>query len=983
MNIPDLAAVQLIVGREQAQARLGSALVRLLRDEGGLVLVSGEAGIGKTTLATELAGNAARQVVMTLTGYCYDQPTSPPFGPWLEMLESYRPTDGLPGLPDTLRDAEAVRLLGSQEALFLEVRDFIDSISWEIPLLLVLEDLHWSDRASLDLLRFVSRRLETKRVLIIVTYRDDEIAVGHPLYAALPYLIREGRAERIDLHRFDEAAVGELVEARFDLPEGDRKRLVEYLMRRSEGNPFYLNELLRALEADAILHRDGGGWRLGELSQLQVPSLIRQVIDNRLLRLDPESRELLKIAAVLGSDIPLDLWRRLSGRERRDFALLVDDLARAGFVDRRGQGDDMRFSHAIVQETVYDSISLSRRRSIHLDVAELLAERQDARPSLVAGHFERATDRRAIDWLIASAEQADAFFVPQVTIERVTAAMCLADEHRFELPLSALFLRGRAYETVGDFERALADYEQTRDRARGAGALRMVWEVLIQLALLWIHRNNARSGDYCREALELARELDDPAMIARSLNRLGSWQINSEIQHIEQAVSLHEEALEILSDLDDRAGVAATYDHLGMAFAYRGDLVLSREAFQQAAEILRELDDRPGLMGTLATLANMFVGGLTTTSVVAGPPPTGVDHKAVTDGLLAEALGIAQEIGSRVGEAFCLAEIVTVCAPRGEYRWTLQAGLQAQRIAREIDHKEWIAGSLSRLGHLYMDIFAHDEAERCFSESLTVASRTQMTFWAFNVAGVLANLHIARGELGAAEQLLIERQIPAIPPSSLPVRYCWVSAVRLARARREHRKALDMLDELVATDPSGRGRKMPALQRLRGETLIDLGRFDEAETALMTAREVATDLLRLPVVWRIDAALFKLYSALGHQAAAGQARSSALEIIERLASELDDRGLRDNFIERATARLPGARPFTPARLAPENYAGLTNRELEVLRLVSDGLTDAAAAEALYISPRTVSQHLRSVYGKLGVNNRAAASRVAAEQGLLV
>ena len=183
MSISDPVVAPIIVGREQSRTRLRAALARLTKDVGGLILLAGEAGIGKTTLATELAGMAARQSMLVLTGYCYDQITSPPFGPWIEILGSYSPAGNLPELPLTLRDTNAVQNLRSQEALFLEVREFIDAISWEMPLVLILEDLHWSDRASLELLRYVSRRLETKRVLIIASYRVDEVAADHPLHA--------------------------------------------------------------------------------------------------------------------------------------------------------------------------------------------------------------------------------------------------------------------------------------------------------------------------------------------------------------------------------------------------------------------------------------------------------------------------------------------------------------------------------------------------------------------------------------------------------------------------------------------------------------------------------------------------------------------------------------------------------------------------------------------------------------------------------
>ena len=165
-------------------------------------------------------------------------------------------------------------------------------------MLLVLEDLHWSDPASLELLRFVSRNLRKLRALLVVTYRDDEVTRQYPFYRLLPTLVRESGAHRIELRRLGERAVRDLVADRYGLPDADENRLVSYLTDLTAGNAFFTLELMRTLEEELVLHRDGEGWILEDPGGIRVPSLLRQIIEGRLERLGGEMRGLLAVASV-------------------------------------------------------------------------------------------------------------------------------------------------------------------------------------------------------------------------------------------------------------------------------------------------------------------------------------------------------------------------------------------------------------------------------------------------------------------------------------------------------------------------------------------------------------------------------------------------------------------------------------------------------------------------------------------------------------
>ncbi len=207
------------------------------------------------------------------TGGCYDLTTTPPYGPWVETLRSYRPDDGLPPLPAFVADEDALASLGSQQALFAQTASFFSSIATQRPLVIVLDDVHWSDPGSLEFLRTWARSLRDNQILGVVSYRSDELTRRHPLEQLLPLLVREAQARRLTVAPLDNQAVGALISTRFPLEASDVDRLVAWLMERSEGNPFFLAELVQTLEEQrSLVPLADGHWRVGDLAQVRVPS---------------------------------------------------------------------------------------------------------------------------------------------------------------------------------------------------------------------------------------------------------------------------------------------------------------------------------------------------------------------------------------------------------------------------------------------------------------------------------------------------------------------------------------------------------------------------------------------------------------------------------------------------------------------------------------------------------------------------------------
>ena len=255
-NLRSVCQSPVSFGRQRERTWLRQALGTTLDGHGSLTLVSGEAGIGKTTLVEDLAWQASERGALVLSGGCFELTTSPPYGPWLNAFGSYTSTKDLPTLPPALQGCETGES-GSPNDLFLQMQRFLEALSSRVPLVLILEDLHWADQSSLDLLRDLARRISHVRVLLIATWRVDALNRRHHLYRLIPTLVREAGGVRLDLRPLGNAAQRALIAARYQLASDDRDRLATYLRQHVDGNPFFLTELLRTLEEESLLTRNG------------------------------------------------------------------------------------------------------------------------------------------------------------------------------------------------------------------------------------------------------------------------------------------------------------------------------------------------------------------------------------------------------------------------------------------------------------------------------------------------------------------------------------------------------------------------------------------------------------------------------------------------------------------------------------------------------------------------------------------------------
>jgi class 3 adenylate cyclase len=382
------------VGRDGELRRLTARLGEAAAGRGGLVLVAGEPGIGKTRLVTELAGRAERQGALVLWGHCYEGDWTPPYAPFAEALDAHvanAPPDELeadtgtggaalaqlvPRLRAVLPDLpEAAPLPPDEEAFRLvdAATRFLLACGQRRTLLLCLDDLHWADKGSVGMLRHLARQASRQPLLVLGNYRDAEVGEGHPLADALGAFPRETTFDKLRLEGLGAEGTAELLAAFGD--QEVEEQVGAAWVEETAGNPFFIGELVRHLVEEGMLYRGmDGRWTTDRLlSELPLPDSVRDVVARRVSRLGDATRRFLSVSSAFEGPFRFDVVAAVAELAEDDALDAVDDALAAGALDAAGAADTYLFHHALIRHALYDQLSPSRKVRLHRRVAEALA----------------------------------------------------------------------------------------------------------------------------------------------------------------------------------------------------------------------------------------------------------------------------------------------------------------------------------------------------------------------------------------------------------------------------------------------------------------------------------------------------------------------------------------------------------------------------------------------------------------------------------
>ena len=989
-----------IIGRTFELSALSLLVEQARGGRGQIALITGEAGIGKSRLVTELKAITADQGFLVVQGACFPADHACPYAPVLELVRSLFatcPPERLeasltvlapilfPLLPDLIpppADHAALPPLDPEQAkrrLEALLTQLFLNLTVRTPLLLIVEDLHWSDASSLDFLHYLARRCGTHPLLLVLTCRSEETHPGPN--ALLTHLNRERLAQEYALARLTEAEVNAMLQAILQGPHTVQRDLVETVYTYSEGNPFFIEETLKSLIAAEEIFYANGRWEQKQMRELHIPRSVQSAVQQRADQLSESARRVLTFAAVAGRRFDFALLQQLTQYDEQKLLLLMKELIAAQLVVEESV-EQFAFRHALTRQAVYADLLVRERKALHRRIADtiehLYVSSLDAHLADLAYHFfEAGAWQKALEYGHLAGEKAYHLYAPRAVAEQVTRALDAA-QHASIAPLATLYrLRGWAYETLGDFEQARLDYETTLRMAQADGASHAEWQALMDLGSLWAERDYTQTGSYFQQSLALASRMDDSLTLARSLNRMGNWHLN--IEQPREALQYHQEALTLFQQAHNAHGIAETFDLLGMATALGGDLLQAATYYQQAIALFRELDDRQGLASSLATLMILGEGGGYEIETMV--PATTSFAESLYFGELA--LQTARGIGQRSGEAYALFGLAQYLGPHGEYARAFEMAQASLAIAEQIEHRQWLTGAHWQLGVLYLDLLALPEAQQHLEQALILAQEVGSWNWIRIVSGFLALAYLLQHDLSKAESILATALEADAPMQTIGQRLVWAARAELALARSDPVLALDITDRLIASAANlSNGRVIPRLWKLRGEALVALHREAEAETMLRAAQEAAYEQGLRPLLWRIEVTQGKLYQAQRRQQEAAQAFSTAGTLIEELATNGPDKHLREHFLSQTTTMLPQQRALTPGRAAKQAFGGLTAREREVATLIGKGKSNREIAELLVVGNRTVEAHVSGILSKLGFTSRAQIAVWVHEKGLV-
>jgi len=769
-----------LIGREPELAGLSRALDDLSNGRGGVWVIRGEAGAGKSRLLAETKRHAAAQRVLWLEGRSVSYGRGLSYWPFVEILRNAFGIDDGDSETDALRKLEAgagalfgaqapeivpylatvmtlsltsnhdqrVKFLDAQamkRQIFLSMRLLFERLAQRQPLLLVLEDWHWADRSSVALCEHLLPLAGDRALSYWFTTRpsSEQGADIEASVAGMPGVHLEKLALAPLSDEKSRALIDSLVGAT-DLPEN----VCDQIQRRTEGNPFFIEEVIRALIADETLVRDGreGRWRLARpVADLTIPSTIQGVIVARIDRLEDSVKNVLKLASVIGRSFFLRVLKAIS-EATDEVEPGLDRLEKREFIRLRQQAPEIEyvFKHALVQEATYDSMLAQQRRRIHRSVAgaieRLFADRADEVVSLLAYHYAQAEDwPKAQAFLLAAGDQAGHMAADAEALEhyRQAEATFMKVAARELTPLQRATMDrklGQAFYGVGNHDEAVAHL------TRGLSHLNITYPTTRVGVRLQIGKYIA--AHFLRRALP---RFMGPAMDADAVQELSI--ICESLAWLDYFADEDRFALDGLIGLNvgERSGDLSSQSRglalLGMVLTSLGSRVLAKRSIAESAAIAARAN------APTATATMLFARGWLGWIVGA------FDDSMVA---LEQSASAHRAIGDLRSWGGVTATLVWVLARRSEFGRAESLAAEVVRIGEDANDPHLTSWGLVCLGNLGLTVGPLDEAARRIEKARSLSARTSALRMHANAGGVLAKCWLRQGRIEQARDILRE-----------------------------------------------------------------------------------------------------------------------------------------------------------------------------------------------------------------------------------
>ncbi len=902
------------IGREHAMELLVATVDRARAGSGSTVMLGGEAGMGKSRLAAEGAREAQRRGAVVLWGASHEQEGLVSYGPLVEALEGYlahRPATEQRDLAK--RHPTLARLLPTlalhveltatpgpvqqneddRRRFFTAVTQFLADLARARTVLLVLDDLHLADTATLELLHTLARSAPEHRWLLIGTYREEDVAVGSGLSRLCAELVRERLGRRIYLLHLGRGECDRLVRALL----GDQvigPEVLDHVFDLSVGNPLFVHELIGSLRDRNVLYLRDGRWRLRPEAEMRVPRQVRELIEVRLQGLEDEDRQALGLAAVVGGNFTFAQlragWRELTGEER-DGALLdrLDRGLGVGMLEERDNG--YGFRHPLYRATLYERLSQHRRAAFHGAVAHSIEQTHPEDIEALAHHYRQAGDRdKAAVYLERAGDRAQMVYAGASAEVHFREALAVLDDAGHTRQGAYIRVKlGSALILLSRYDDALVVLEQAVDTYQGTSEREGLVRALGQIGLAHFHRGAAKEG--------LARLEPLLAQLDQEQRSADVATLNLALSHLYFASGRYAEQLTTSIRASELAGVtgqtatrAQAEIRRGTALLLLGDVTAGRKALEDAIPLAEAVGDLDGLSRTVNNLAysHLISGHLQR-------------HREYSE----QALKVMKRVGDPVRIALYTASVGQACFFLGD--WDRADRLIQQGITglQELGPSWHAAYPLYFLGQLRFSQGNWEEARRLLSNSAAIARRSQ-DMQALRLAEMfLAEMDVFEGNAWAA----CERMAPLAGDTTalgqgsgdldqllMLCIFAWAEAEQ-GNADRAH----ELIETAVHRVSGGNvDLYRQAVLSTYGVVLAGHERWREAEEALDESLALAQT-MRFPFQ-QADSPVWHawLHARQGNQTRARQRLDQANRIFHRLGAK--------RFADRVALWMAGVRP---------------------------------------------------------------------------
>ena len=858
-GIPGLAAP--MVGRAPELARLRRVVDDLIAQKRGrIVLVTGNAGIGKSRLTAELKSYLANQWATVLEGAClaYGQPAYGVFLALLKALFEIADDDPEELVRDKIERTARARLPESslnsvlpyiehlfslrifekelaarirhltppqlQQQTFLAIRDLLLAQAQDKPLILIFEDIHWIDRLSLDLLTFILSAVEDAPLLIYCNSRVGEgqgaaqlQRLGDELYGA--HFVQVPLSP---LSHADSVALIDLLLTISDLPE----RLKQLIPQRAEGNPFYLEEIIRMLIDRGIIRRRQDRWQVdpeADLTGLEVPRTLQGLIMTRVDHLSESARQAIQCAAVIGRDFSYRLLNAIVDGAA-DLGEDVRELEERELIHRVAAGADVefRFHHLLIQETVYNSLLLRRRERLHHKIAEgieaLFRDRSEEHVEQLAFHYAESKDiDRALPYLIRAGQHAADRFANDEALRHYRQAVDFLfktdapAEQRVQLYTGLGSVQG----FVADYDGAINSYRTALELARAASPAspRRIAEIMRRIGRVYERRSDyAAALRWLNDSLaELDREpsATPSEERARILNDIG-W-VHYRRGQFDEAYQWRMRSLQMIEGTDHYSEMASTYAGLVALFTRKGDWDRALAYGEKGLQLREMIGDTFGVSQSHTSLGS-----------IAG-------EQCDWDRALrhfSQALEIKQRIGDIGGISRLNSNLGFLYLEKGDYTHAAQCCQKALDIAERIQNRELTSQALINLAHVHLLRSEFGDAIRLLNRALEIATGLGSQETLAETEGLLAETRWGQKQLDQAKPLAEQAAARAAEIGSRLIEgKARRTLAKIAReqqdwdaAEEDLRRALTIMNELNNPSEIAKSQfQLALLQRDRGQ----------------------------------------------------------------------------------------------------------------------------------------------------------------------